>query len=57
MMRRLVQRIVVFLKTRLLQDPEARFRARFRLVETYGEIRGMRKVANNAKTCSRSKPA
>jgi len=40
-LRRLLQRTGVLLKTYISRDPELRFKARFSLTETLGEIRGM----------------
>lgn len=40
-LRRLLRRTGVYLKTCISQDPESRFKARFSLTETLGEIRGM----------------
>lgn len=41
-LRRLLLRAGRYVGTRFLRDPERRFTARFRLMETVGEIRGMR---------------
>lgn len=57
--RRLVQRTGIFLRTRLSSDPATRFRARFSLAETWGEIRGrvQRRRSEKARLAQAGEPS